>query len=111
MSLELILRERKKRKKAHKLGVSTEQLNKPAVLEVPRSLDPTAPSQAKLDLEIAKCLFNLDHLDTSITQMASTSEVAVEPEEIEVPTTKNPEKSADAVRTEEPRESMFFQLP
>lgn len=111
MSLELILRERKMRKKAHKLGVSTEQLQMPAVLEVPGSTDPPAPSQAKLDFETAKYHFNRDRLDTSTTKIMSTSHAETEPEEIEVSTTKNPEKSLGAVCTEKPRESMFFQLP
>jgi len=114
MSLELMLRERKRRKMARKLGVSIEQLQKPPVLGVNRSTNPTAPSPAKLDFEIAKYRFTLNHLSMITPDILSVSQVVVEPEEIQVPTARGSEKSTDEGPTEEtlePLESMFFQLP
>jgi hypothetical protein len=108
-SIAIILRERKKRKTTNKLGISIEQLQKRPPLNVPPSSDPTTPNQAKIDFDIAKHDFNTTHLVAP--EIMPTSEVIFEPEELEIPTTVDPQMSVHTVRSETSRESMFFQVP
>ena len=107
-SIAFILRERKKRKRTNKMGISIEQLQKRPPLNARPSSDPTTPNQAKIDFDIAKHRFNITHL--VVPETMPTSEI-VEPEELEIPTTVDPQMSAYTVRSDTSRESMFFQVP
>src|SRR5277367_899583 len=108
-SIAMLLHERKKRKRTNKLGVSVEQLQKGPPLNVPPLSDPTTPNQAKIEFDIAKDGFNTVQLVA--LEAVPTSEMIVEPEEIELPTTVDAQMSTSTVRSETPPESMFFQIP
>jgi len=107
-SIAIILRERKKRKKKNKLGVSIEHLQKPPPMNVHPSSDPTTPNQAKIDFDIAKHRFNTTHLVAP--EIIPTSEIVFEPQELELPTTVHSQMSAYTIRSEPPQQSMFFQV-
>jgi len=108
-SIATILRERTKRKRTNKLGISVEQLQKRPPPKVPPSTDPTTPNQAKIEFDIAKHRFNTIHV--AVPETVSAPDMVIEPEEIELPRTVDRQVSVYPVRSETPGESMFFQMP
>jgi hypothetical protein len=107
MSLADILRERQRRKKAHKLGVSTHHLQN-ALLRKAHQPHPPPSNQAKIDFDIAKHNFNITHAPPPKPKPTHTS--FPEPEEIEVRTKFDQGDVRLVKRVETPTENTFFQI-
>ena len=105
MSVAILLRQRKQRKMARKLGISSDALWH--VKQRPKQ-PPLSPNALKMDFEMAKRQF---------TFVKSASSKAIqdirisEPEEVEVETQKEQRKLSHEKSDEHPVENSFFQLP
>ena len=104
MSVAALLRERKQRKAARKLGISVDALWRVKQPKQP----PLSPNAAKIDFEMAKRQFTL--VNSPSSNVIPETQIP-EPEEVEVKTQKQQRNSSRATSNEQPVENVFFQLP